>query len=40
MGFRIGTYPDESFDTVFCAAVLHHIADPVAVKRTVITDIP
>jgi ubiquinone/menaquinone biosynthesis C-methylase UbiE len=28
-------YADESFDVVFCAAVLHHIADPVAVKQTI-----
>lgn len=28
-------HPDESFDIVFCSAVLHHIADPAAVKRTI-----
>ncbi|PMP74636.1 MAG: hypothetical protein C0183_20970 [Roseiflexus castenholzii] len=28
-------YADESFDLVFCAAVLHHIADPAAVRRSI-----
>lgn len=28
-------YADESFDLVFCAAVLHHIADPMAVRRAI-----
>lgn len=28
-------YEDESFDVVFCAAVLHHIADPDAVRQAI-----
>lgn len=28
-------YEDESFDIVFCAAVLHHIADPDAVRQAI-----
>jgi SAM-dependent methyltransferase len=28
-------YKDECFDVVFCAAVLHHIADPAAVRQAI-----
>ncbi len=28
-------FPDESFDVVYCVAMLHHVAEPLAVRATV-----
>ncbi|MCC6315132.1 MAG: class I SAM-dependent methyltransferase [Thermomicrobiales bacterium] len=29
-------FPDATFDLVYCVAVMHHIADPLAVRRTLV----